>query len=934
MAEPFVDGDLVEATDHGSKASDNNNNHDDNKNNITSSSSNEKTTATLSKAHGVDEEVHDLVQKLGDRADGTAPIDDIQVVMDKVDTLTVDECRAIVTKLLKDHEYDYNFAQVQRDKFAALLAGPAEGQSVDEWELAFKVETAVVKFYSPYPEVRAVSTPTDDPSIPCETIRAHLLGYIWAALAQFTNSLFNSRFPAITLTSSVAQILLYPCGLFLAWVLPDWGVTVRGQRVSLNPGPWTYKEQMLATIIVDVGLTSAYCFWNIQTQVVYYHDTWLTPGYGILLLLSTQLMGLGFSGLLRRFVVYPVEAIWPNILPTLALNRALLLPEARESLHGWTISRYRFFFLVFGAIFVYFWLPDFVFPALSYFAWMTWIAPNNFNLNIITGSQNGLGFNPFSTFDWNIIGTYYLPLAYPFFVYVQQFIGNLLGGLIIIALYYSNTSWSAYLTPNSSDVFDNTGQSYNITRVVIPGTGRLNETAYLDYSPAFYSAGNLMLYGAFFAFYPLTMVFILLDSWRPLLRAYRSMMTAALEFVRLVVAGTRRAARALAHGDLRGAAHEIYHLMDDGTSIYDAYDDPFTQLMRSYPEVPDWWFTVIFLIAFIFAIVIVTHWTELNTPVWSIFFVIGLNFVFLIPMSYLYAISGTTEGLNVVTELIVGYALPGHPEALMFVKAFGYNINGQADTYISDQKMGFYAKVPPRAMYRGQVCSAVITALIAYGVVQFADTSIDGICTPDQVSDFNCANGSQVYYSASVIWGAIGPKRIFSQIYPAMKYCFLLGFLLALVWWTVKRFGPKARAALQRVLPNAVFAPLNALLFVPLSWLKHVHPSLIFNGFLYWAPLNLTYFTGGLYVSVAFMYYLRRYKMAWWEKYNYVLSAALTGGVAFSGIIIFFAVQYHPKSIDWWGVNVLSATIDGGAGQQALLPDLPEKGFFGPDTWS
>lgn len=45
--------------------------------------------------------------------------------------------------------------------------------------------------------------------------------------------------------------------------------------------------------------------------------------------------------------------------------------------------------------------------------------------------------------------------------------------------------------------------------------------------------------------------------------------------------------------------------------------------------------------------------------------------VFLIPMSYLYAISGNTEGLNVLTELIIGYALPGHPNAMMFVKAFG-----------------------------------------------------------------------------------------------------------------------------------------------------------------------------------------------------------------------------------------------------------------------
>ena len=701
----------------------------------------------------IDNMVLELADKLGDRADGMAPVDDIQYVMDKIETLTVDECRAIIEKMLKDHEYDYNFSQAQREKLIALLKGPADGQTVDEWEVTLKSETAVNRFFSPYPEVRAVSTPTDDPSIPCETIRAHLLGYLWAAIAQFTNSLFNSRFPAITLQSSVAQILLYPCGLLLAWILPDWGFTWRGKRVSLNPGPWTYKEQVLATIIVDVGLTSAYCFWNIQTQTVYYKDTWLTPGYGILLLLSTQLMGLGFSGLLRRFVVYPQEAIWPNILPTLALNRALLLPEVdKENRHGWTISRYRFFFLAFGIMFLYFWLPGYLFPALSYFAWMTWIKPDNFNLNMITGSQYGLGFNPISTFDWNIIGTYYLPLAYPFFAYSQQFMGNLLGGLIIVALYYSNTNWSAYLPPNSSGIFDNTGNSYNITRVVYANTGFLNETAYLEYSPAFYSAGNLMLYGAFFAFYPLTMVFILLDSWRPLLRAYKSMMKAAINFVRGFIIGIKRVVAAISKGDFRTAGKTLANIFDSDGSIYDDFDDPLTQLMRQYPEVPDWWFTIIFLVAFIFAIVICAHWTQLNTPVWTIFFVIGLNFVFLIPMSYLYSISGTTEGLNVVTELIVGYALPGHPEALMFVKAFGYNINGQADNYISDQKMGFYAKVPPRAMYRGQIFSAIITALIAYGVVQFADTDIPGICTPEQVSNFNCENGSQIYFSASVVW--------------------------------------------------------------------------------------------------------------------------------------------------------------------------------------
>jgi hypothetical protein len=93
-----------------------------------------------------------------------------------------------------------------------------------------------------------------------------------------------------------------------------------------------------------------------------------------------------------------------------------------------------------------------------------------------------------------------------------------------------------------------------------------------------------------------------------------------------------------------------------------------------------------------------------------------------------------------------------------------------------------------------------------------------------------------------------------------MKYCFLLGFLLALVWWTLKHTGAGLRAKAKAALPSAVYTPLNIVLFTPLSYLRNVHPSLVFNGMLQWAPLNLTYFTSGLYFSVGFMYYLKRYK--------------------------------------------------------------------------
>ncbi|KAK9233999.1 hypothetical protein V1525DRAFT_414509, partial [Lipomyces kononenkoae] len=50
--------------------------------------------------------------------------------------------------------------------------------------------------------------------------------------------------------------------------------------------------------------------------------------------------------------------------------------------------------------------------------------------------------------------------------------------------------------------------------------------------------------------------------------------------------------------------------------------------------------------------------------------------------------------------------------------------------------------------------------------------------------------------------------------------------------------------------------------------------------------------------------------LAWWEKYNYVLSSALDAGVAFSAIIIFFAVNYHPKKLNWWGNTVSYAGVD------------------------
>ena len=113
---------------------------------------------------------------------------------------------------------------------------------------------------------------------------------------------------------------------------------------------------MFATITYNIAIytTNSYGMILVQRSPVYYGQTYITSGYMMLLTLFVQLMGMGFAGYLRRFSVYPVKALWPTILPTIAMNRTLTRPETRENISGWTISRYKFFYIVTIGMFFYY----------------------------------------------------------------------------------------------------------------------------------------------------------------------------------------------------------------------------------------------------------------------------------------------------------------------------------------------------------------------------------------------------------------------------------------------------------------------------------------------------------------------------------------------------------------------------------------------------
>lgn len=812
-----------------------------------------------------------LYEKLGHgNLEGDDTIDDIEFLFQKIDEMTIVEAIQILEESIVYHTDDPNFPDNDYELLKQLVKGPDNDAdlSLEDWSFQTKMFATLNEYHSPYPEVRAISSPIDDPDIPVETIRAYFLGFLWAVIGTAVNEFFSHRQPSISLSSSVCQMLLYPCGTLLEKSLPDWGFTLGSKRHSLNPGAWNYKEQMFATIIFNVAIGGMYVSSNIYVQKldVFYGSKWVSIGYQILLSISTQTLGFGFAGILRKIVIYPTRAVWPTLLPTIALNQALLKPEKKENTHGWTITRYRFFFIVCIASFAYFWLPNYLFQALSTFNWITWIKPDNFNLTMITGSNLGLGLNPVTTFDWNIIN-YSSPLSVPFYTQVNQMIGLILAFFCIIGVYYSNYKWTGYLPINSNSIFDNQGGSYSVKSVIT--NGKLDVEKYKKYGPPYYSAANLVVFGAFFAIYPFSIVYTCYSEWTAICSAMKSL------------------------GGLFTSFRK---------SNFENFKDPHSRMMSKYKETPDWWFLVILAVSLVLAILCVKLYPA-NTPIWGIFFTVGINFVFLIPLTIIYSVTGFSFGLNVLVELIIGYAIPGNGDALMTLKAFGYNIGGQAENFVTDQKMAHYAKIPPLAIFRGQLIAVFLQILTALCVINWEMANVKDICTKGQKDKFSCPS-EVTYYSSSVLWGVIGPKRVFNALYPILKWCFVIGLALAVVCIAIKHFFPR--------------------------YTKSFQPTLIIGGFLLYAPYNLAYYLPGFYIGFVFNYYIKKRYLAWWEKYNYILSSALATGVAFSAIIIFFAVQFKGYELNWWGNSVFQQGIEGGEGQVTLLdPSTAPDGYFG-----
>jgi len=134
---------------------------------------------------------------------------------------------------------------------------------------------------------------------------------------------------------------------------------------------------------------------------------------------------------------------------------------------------------------------------------------------------------------------------------------------------------------------------------------------------------------------------------------------------------------------------------------------------------------------------------------------------------------------------------------------------------------------------------------VQIGVQNWLFSNVDEICRPTQKDGFSCSL-SNASGEASIIWGVIGPQRIFShgQLYYGLLLLFLIGGVLPILQWILHK---KFKIGLLRYLNFPVI--FASLAMMPIA-----------------SPIN---YVSWVLVCFLFNCVIRRRHFGWWMKYNY-----------------------------------------------------------------
>ncbi|GAA5847863.1 hypothetical protein JCM9279_006672 [Rhodotorula babjevae] len=595
----------------------------------------------------------------------------------------------------------------------------------------------------------------DDPSMSIHTLRMYVLGLGLTCFSAVLGQIFYFRPTSLTVSQLFLVVVSFILGKVWSAVLPK---ADKGRFWAfLNPCDFNIKEHVAINIMCSTATTSAQAI-NVFAADELYYDLNANYAVAIFTLIGSQLLGYGLAGLCRAVIVFPTYCVYPSLIPVVQLFDLV----HRDKDYSAQRKRLRFFLVVFVAIFVWEWVPEFIAPSLTGISIFCLARQNSPWVTRIFGGSypnEGMGLFQFC-FDWSYIsgaGPLYTPLATQLSIYA----GCAVCAVIACAMYAAN-SWQAHNFPfMSQDLFYENGTQYDQT-LILNSDYTLNDAAlaeqglpWLCPSYAMYYIGCNLAIGA-------TITYVALWYREPIVKAAREFRKGAV-------------------------------------------DDAHYAKMRVYKEVPMWVYGGIVLSSF--AMAMATCYTgHSHLPWWALIVAIIIAAVFLPMLSVFYAITGWQVGLTTLAQMLGAAVVPGNSQANMYFALYSSSSVTQGINMAVDLKLAQYTKIPPRTTLSMQTLGTVVGAILQLVIMKQIISSHRELLTDVQGNNFWSGQNVQSFNTEAVTWGALA-KHMYgpSSTYFIIPMAILIGLACPLPFYAAHRFFPRLGAD-KVVVPLLVYA--------------------------------------------------------------------------------------------------------------------------------
>ncbi|KIM91664.1 hypothetical protein PILCRDRAFT_810948 [Piloderma croceum F 1598] len=610
--------------------------------------------------------------------------------------------------------------------------------------------------------IKVLST-RDDVDSPVVTFRMLFLGLAFSAFGAVLAQLYYFKPQTLFVSQFFLVIMTYFIGKAMEKCLPS-----QGLFRFLNPGPFNIKEHTAAIIMCSTAAASATAIQVISVQELFYNND-MNAGIAVFTLLSSQLIGYGFAGLLLETVVYPSKTFWPRTIVTANMFQTFHFDG------GLSTKRTKVFWGVFTAIFIWEIFPQWIFPLLTGVS-IFCLANHTSTVirNVFGGASNNEGMGLLSwCFDWNLITSNCLYT--PLWTQINWDIGIMFSYILVPAVYYGNV-WNGLSFPFMSQaIFDSSGNEYNQTAILT--NNRFDPEKFASVGPAWFSASNALSLITNNLAMGATSVHVFLFYWPELKPFFRAM-----------------------------------NPWNNDTVV--THDEHYEK-MKVYKKVPKIWF--IGLLVGAYAVAQATNYTgHSDFNWWSLTVTLILSLFFTTVYSVTNAILGIYEfnnGLDGFYQMLASYMVPGDPVANMYAALYGSQPTIQGMALLQDLKLGQYIKIPPRVNFLVQILGCVVGALLNYATMLSVINSQRPALLTISGTRLWSGQNAQAYNSNAIAWGALGPEMFGAgKTYHMVPVALAVGCFLPIPGYILHRFWPK----------NIIFRNLNTGIIIQFSCYMYI----------------------------------------------------------------------------------------------------------------